>query len=155
LLGGYVPVGTYVAPILAGLCLMPIAMDIGRRTALVAWAAVSILSFLLVPDIELVLFFILLFGYYPVLYPQLNKIKNRVLRYAVKFLLFNAVVAVVYVLLFFVFSSPQLLEDIATSATLFWVSLIVVGNIIFLLYDFLIDKVRIIYIHRIRRYIFK
>lgn len=155
LAGGYISIGTYVAPILAGLVLMPIAMDISRRVAVLAWVAVSALGALLVPDMELVLFFILLFGYYPILYPSLGKIKSKVLRYVVKFLLFNAVVAAVYCLLFFVFSSPALLEEIATNATWFWVSLVVVGNVIFGLYDILIDKVRIIYVHRIRRYFFR
>ncbi|MGD9559333.1 MAG: hypothetical protein AB7V55_01850 [Oscillospiraceae bacterium] len=155
LAGGLIPVGTFAAPIFAGLCLMPIAMDIGTKTALLCYAAVSILGVVIVPDTELVLFFIVLCGYYPILYPTLGRIKSRVLRWVVKLLLFNAAVLAVYCLLFFFFTGPTVLETLTARAPWYWAALLAVGNVTFVLYDVLIDKLKIVYVQRFRKYLFR
>ncbi|MDL2219507.1 hypothetical protein LJC04_04105 [Ruminococcaceae bacterium OttesenSCG-928-O06] len=155
LAGGLIPIGTFAAPIFAGICLMPIAMDIGTKWALLSWVAVSLLAGFLVPDIELVLFFALLLGYYPTLQPTLNKIKNKIGRWLAKLGLFNAVVAAVYSLLLFLFTSSALREELTGHGIGFWVVLLVMGNATFVLYDVLLDKVRLVYCLRLRKHFFR
>ena len=155
LMGGYIPIGTFAAPIFAGICLLPIAMDIGQKWALLCYLAVSVISAMLVPDQELVLFFIVLLGYYPVLQPQLAKIKARALRIMVKLVLFNLAVAAVYSILLFLFASPALQQELAQNSVVFWAFLLVLANITFVLYDLLLDKARIIYVCRIRSRLFR
>ena len=60
------------------------------------YAVVSLLSLFLVPDKELVLFYVLVLGYYPVLRVRLNNIRRGVLRWMAKFGCFNAAVVVMY-----------------------------------------------------------
>ncbi len=155
LFGGFIPVATLTAPMLAGLCLLPVVVELGPKTTLVVYATVGILSFFLVPDREITLFFLLLFGYYPVLQPRLARLPNKIMRYAAKLALFNFALALVYVILLFLLVSPALLAEFSGSAVWFWVVLLLMANVTFLLYDLLIDKLRILYIHRFRGRFFR
>ena len=62
-----VPTATYACPALAGVMLIPIVIEIGKGWALCAYTAVSLLSFFIIPDKELVLCFVFFFGFYPIL----------------------------------------------------------------------------------------
>lgn len=149
------PIGTFAAPIFAGICLLPIAMDIGTRWALLSYLAVCIFAVLFVPDIELVLFFIVLLGYYPILQPKLLPRKHKVLQMALKLALFNLALAAVYGLLLFVLVSPALSAELRSTSLPLTLFLVAGGNITFVLYDNLLDKIRIIYIYRVRKHLFR
>ena len=47
LLGGVIPAATFVAPALAGIVLIPVLFEGGRRMALGAWLAISALGLIL------------------------------------------------------------------------------------------------------------
>lgn len=155
LAGGVIPVGTFAAPIFAGICLLPVAIDIGVKWALVCYLAVSILSFFLVPDLELVLFFIVLCGWYPFLQPYLFKFKSKIISTVLKLLIFNGAVAIVYSLMLFLFTSPELQAQLSASPWWYWAGLLLLGNLTFILYDRLLDKVRILYFCRVRKHILR
>lgn len=155
LVGGVIPIATFMAPILAGLCLIPVAVEVGVKTALLAYLAVSIIAFLLVPDRELVFFFIFLFGYYPLLRPVIHKIPIKALQWVVKLVLFNGAVAVIYAVLLLLFSNPLLQQEFASYSSVYYVFFLVAGNLLFLLYDNLTDKIKIIYLHRVRKNLFR
>lgn len=152
--GAVVPIATFMAPIFASLCLLPLAVEFGTRAALLAFAAVSLVSLLVVPDREVVLFFVLLLGYYPILQPVINRLKSRVLRWVLKIGLFNAAVMVVYTLLLLFFAAPPLREELTNSPRWYWAVLLAGGNATFVLYDILVDKTRLIYIHKVRNKLF-
>ena len=99
LVGNVLQIGTYAAPMLASFLLIPVLEDYGKKYALLLYAVVSLLSLFLVPDKELVLFYVLVLGYYPVLRVRLNNIRRGVLRWMAKFGCFNAAVVVMYALL--------------------------------------------------------
>lgn len=155
LVGGIFPFATFAAPVFAGVFLMPIAVEATAKTALIAYLAVSVLSFLMVPDREMVLFFIFLFGYYPILQPTLAKIKNRILRGGTKLLLFNAAIAAVYGVLLFLFASAELAQEFAEASPVFWVVILLVANLTFFVYDIMVNRLRIVYIHKFRKRIFR
>ncbi len=157
LIGGYLPTATFFAPVLAGLCFIPLATELGVRTALLAYLVVSILSafFVFPVDPEAAFFFILFMGYYPIIYPFFAKFKNIILRYLLKLLLFNAAIVSGYLLLLYVFISPALLEEFTAEAAWMWALLLLLGNVLFFIYDLLIDKVKIIYIHQLRKRFFR
>ena len=92
LVGNVLQIGTYAAPMLASFLLIPVLEDYGKKYALLLYAVVSLLSLFLVPDKELVLFYVLVLGYYPVLRARLNNIRRGVLRWMAKFGCFNAAV---------------------------------------------------------------
>lgn len=145
LFGGYISIGTFAAPIFAGLCLVPIAAELGKKWAILCYIAVSVVSATLVADTELVIFYIALLGYYPILQPHFAKIKNTILRFAAKLVLFNTVLAAVYWVLLFVFASPALQDEFAKSSNIFIGVLLVLANITFILYDIMLCRVCIIY----------
>lgn len=155
LLGSIFPFATFTAPIMAGLCLIPIAVEFGKRTAGLAYIAISVLSFLTVLDYETSFFFIFLFGYYPILYPVLNKIRLKLVKFILKFTLFNVALVVVYSLLLFVFIGTPLRNEFAEQAPWFWIMLWVLGNITFFIYDVLVDRMYLVYRQQVQEKFFK
>ena len=64
---GMIPFSYYALPALAGLVLIAVREENGLSTALIVFAAVSLLSVFVVPIKEAALLFIAFFGYYPIL----------------------------------------------------------------------------------------
>ena len=136
LLGAVLELGIYAAPMLAGLILVPLGDKWGRKYQAILWVAVSILSFLLIPNIEENLMFFGLFGWYPVLRPLLEKLP-KVLRLIVKLLLFNAATIAIEALVLLVFVPESL-------GTAFLLVLLLLGNVIFLIYDLVIPRMSVL-----------
>lgn len=132
LLGAVLELGIYAAPMFAGLCLKPLGDKWGRKYQCMLWIAVSILSFLLVPSVEENLIFFGLFGWYPILQPRLQKLP-KVLRIAVKLLLFNAAVIAMEALLMLVLM-PEAMESG------FLLILLAASNVVFFMYDFIVSR---------------
>lgn len=70
LLGTMIPTTTYICPALAGVLLLPVVWEFGFRTGALLYLAVALLSLILSPNKEAALFFVLLFGWYPLLVPS-------------------------------------------------------------------------------------
>ena len=66
-LTGMIPFSEYACPTFAGLVLIAVAEEMGRKTALIVYGAVSLLSLLLTPSKEAAILFVFFFGYYPVI----------------------------------------------------------------------------------------
>ena len=132
IVGGFLGIGMYASPMFAGLSLVPIGEKFGKKYHICLWLAVSMLSFMLVPEVEQNLMFFGLFGWYPILYPTLQKLP-KLLRVIVKLALFNGVVIAIEALVILVLV-PEVLGAGILSV------LLLMGNVIFLLYDLLIPK---------------
>lgn len=131
-LGAVLELGMYACPLLAGLCFIPIGQKYGRKYHLILFVATALLSFFLVPNIEENLIFAGLFGWYPILRPVLQKLPG-VLRWLVKLAVFNGVVVAIEWLVMTVLA-PEAMADV-----MLWV-LLVLGNVTFIAYDFLIPR---------------
>ena len=127
LLGSVLGLGMYVGPLLVGMCLIPIGKEYGTKYQLMLWIVISILSFILVPNPEENLMFAGLFGWYPALYPKLEKLP-RIPRLIVKLLLFNVIVISLEALVILVLV-PEILDGPMIAM------LLLMGNVMFLLYD--------------------
>lgn len=134
LIGSALQIGTYAAPMLAAFLLIPVLEDYGPRYALTLYATVSILAVLLVPETELAFFYVLVMGYYPVLRVKLNVLKNTVLRWVIKFAVFNAATVLVYLLLFALLG-PAVLDELLADGTAMLAALLAAGNLSFWLCD--------------------
>ena len=99
LLGAVIPIAMFIAPALAGFLIATVCVECGRTMALTAYAAVSLLALLFVPDKEVALIFVFLLGYYPLAKPRFDRIRPAVLRCVCKLLLCNAAVLAMYGLL--------------------------------------------------------
>lgn len=149
LVGNVLQIGTYAAPMLASFLLIPVLEDYGKKYALLLYAVVSLLSLFLVPDKELVLFYVLVLGYYPVLRVRLNNIRRGVLRWMAKFGCFNAAVAVMYALLIVVLAPPELVQEFAAEGTPMLLALLALGNLSFWLCDRALTAITPLYRQRI------
>ena len=149
LVGNVLQIGTYAAPMLASFLLIPVLEDYGKKYALLLYAVVSLLSLFLVPDKELVLFYVLVLGYYPVLRVRLNNIRRSVLRWMAKFGCVNAAVVVMYALLIVVLAPPELVQEFAAEGTPMLLALLALGNLSFWLCDRALTAITPLYRQRI------
>ena len=135
-LGAILELGMYACPLFAGLCFIPIGQKYGRKYHITLYVASSILCFLMVPNMEENLMFVGLFGWYPIVRPVLQKLP-KVIRWICKLVIFNVVVIAIEWLVM------TILVPEAIGGTLLWV-LLILGNITFLAYDFMIPKMEIL-----------
>lgn len=90
MLTGLIPASDYSLPAIAGVALVPVAAELGRRWGLLCWGAVSLLSVFLVPVKESALLYVVFLGYYPIIKSLLENGRGRVVEWALKLLCFNA-----------------------------------------------------------------
>lgn len=128
LLGGILELGMYAAPMLAGLCAMPVGKRWGGKYQCMVWLVVSALSFLLVPQIEENLLFAAFFGWYPIARPRLEKLPGP-LRWVCKLLIFNGAIVAVEALVMCLLI-PEAVESVLALA------LLALANVTFVMYDF-------------------
>lgn len=143
LLGSLLELGIYAAPMFAGLCLVPLGEKWGRKYQATLWMAVSLLSFLLVPNVEENLVFFGFFGWYPILRPTLQKLPP-LLRFILKLLLFNLAIILMEALVLYLLVP----EDMTGG---FLLVLLAISNLVFLLYDSIVPKTDILLSRLIRR----
>ena len=131
-LGAVLEIGMYAAPMIAGLCLLPIGRNYGKRDQATLWIAVSLLSFILVQNVEENLMYLGIFGCYPVIYPLFRKLPKG-LRILAKAAYFNLVTLAIEALILWVIA-PEAME--------LWMAalLLALGNLTFWLYDFLLPR---------------
>ena len=155
LLGGIIPVATFCCPAIAGLALIPVALDCGRVHALSAWGAMGFLSLMLCPDKEAALLLVFL-GWYPVMkWPIERKFKSPWPRRLLKLLLWNACIGAMYGLIFFVFRLDQIVADYADMTRLMLVAMLLLGNLTLIAYDVVLGRFAILYIVRLRGKLFR
>lgn len=124
---------TYAVPMLAGGLLIVPVEEYGTQTALTVFAAVSLLSFILVADKESAVFYFLLFGHYPIIQPMLDKISSRCIRFILKALVFNGCSVLSVWLAQIIFGIPIFEENLPT-----WLLILLylmAANFCFVLYD--------------------
>lgn len=130
---GIIPIATLALPAIAGCLLIPVVAEIGVAWGFGVYAVCGVLAFLLAPDREAALFYLLFFGYYPVLIGVLGRIKNKALQMAVKLLVFNAAVVLETVLSIYVLGIPW--ENIGFLGKATPIVLLLLANLVFILYD--------------------
>ncbi len=143
LLGEVIGIGTYASPMLAGLVLLPAGEEYGRKTHFLLYIAVSLLSALVIGDVEETLTFVTIFGVYPILRPTFEKLP-RGARLLSKLLYFNAVAILTEWLVMTLFVPA------AEETWLLW-TLLIAGNFAFLLYDATIPRLIKLYDIRLRK----
>lgn len=134
--GGFVPLLTYVCPMIAMLMVYVVYKLCGRSTALTWYFAVSILAALLSADKEAASIFVVL-GYYPIIKSFIEKHRFK---WLVKFVFFNCVILALYWFLMNIMGMTQLKEEFRTAGTVLCVIILVLGNVIFYLIDRILGR---------------
>lgn len=136
LLGAVLELGIYAAPMFAGLCLVPLGEKWGRKYQTTLWLSVSLISFLLVPNVEENLIFFGFFGWYPIVRPKLERLP-KALKLPVKLIIFNCAICLVEYLCIYLLVPEDMTK-------LFLLVLLGVSNLVFLLYDSIVPKTDIL-----------
>ena len=153
LLGGIIPLATFCCPAMAALMLIPLMVECGKRMALGAYAAISMLSLILCADKEAALLFAFL-GYYPVIKQRLDAMPRKWLRRMVKFMIWNVALGAMYALIFFLLKLDQVMADYQTLNHITLVLLALLGNFTLILYDRLMTIGTVLYIKKYRPRLF-
>ena len=153
LLTSLVPVGTYAFPCFAGIFIAAVVIEYGWKWGLGVYAVVTVLSLFLAGDKEAVLYFIALFGYYPILKAVFEKnIKNKIILYVLKFAVFNiAAIASFFAAAFLLSISP---EEYTLFGVYMPLAFLAFGNVFFLIYDFAVTVFVGQYVVRLRNKFF-
>lgn len=141
-----IPSFAYAMPALAGICIWIISEQIGKKWAVLSYIAVTLLSFMLIPEIEADFFFLSFFGYYPTLRFCLDKIKSSLVRFLIKLGVFNIAIVITYNILCVLLSTEEMLDGLEDFGVYAVYVLWGMGNIAFLLYDFFLGYMREIYV---------
>ena len=132
-LGSIIPAANYALPAMAGILLMVVAIEINSKWAFMIFLAVSILSMLLVPSKETAVFYIMLFGHYPIIKGFIERIHSAVLVWIIKYLVFNVCVVSAFLLIMPLLGiEPEGMNNLGKySVYILWG----LGNIAFAIYD--------------------
>lgn len=135
LLGAVIPIAMFIAPAVAGFLIATVCVECGMQMALTAYAAVSLLALLFVPDKEVALIFTVLLGYYPLAKPKFERIRPALLRCVCKLLLCNGAVLAMYGLIYLLVPMGSISQELRATATAATLATLAMGNVAFLLYD--------------------
>ena len=143
LVGGVIPAGTYVAPMLAALPLVILLVELPKSLCLGWYAVVALLGVLLCPDKETAFVFVFL-GWYPLAKPGLDRLP-KLPGLLCKLLLFNASAAALYALLILVFQLEALVREARETGLVMLLAILFMGNLSFLLFDVLLARLTGLY----------
>lgn len=132
---GMIPGFEYISPATAGVFIWVIRESLGVKYGMVSYLAVAILCFLITPNYEASMMFLMLLGYYPILREYFQKIPFALFRYIVKLALYTAAACAVYFLLIYLFGMTDLLEDIGEFGKYSSLFLLGFGGVAFIVYD--------------------
>ena len=150
LLGGIIPIGTYLAPMLASLPLLVLSEALSKSLCLGWYAVTAILGATLCPDKETAFVFVFL-GWYPLAKPALDRLP-KLPRMGAKLLLFNLAAAALYALLILVFRLEALAREARATGLPMLLLLLALGNLCFFLYDLLLKRLSLLYRGRQNRH---
>lgn len=143
------PFMVYAAPAFAGLFVIIIYHEAGLGWAVGEYVSVSLLSLILIADKEAAVFYICLFGFYPVVSEVLdNTIRLKSVRWCLKILLVNCSILVSFLLCFFVFGVDY--KELFANGTVFVFLFLLLMNGVLLVYDFLARRLRDLYLKKLQ-----
>lgn len=145
-LTGLIPFLTYALPAVAGVLLTLTVIEINKKWSFFIFAAISILSLLVVPDKEAAMMYVGFFGYYPIIKSVLECKLPKALEWVLKLVIFNAAVILSYCIIIYVFGIP--LDELQEYGKYSLLILLGGANIVFLLYDYCLTKMIDLYLSK-------
>lgn len=130
----------YALPALASMLVAFSVIEMGSRWAFTVYVSTSVISLLTVPNKEAVMLYVAFFGYYPVLKALLENRTKKLVEYTIKFSVFNIAMIGAYLFMIYVFGMPyEKLMGIEGEFGFFAKHapkiLLVLGNIVFIVFD--------------------
>ena len=135
-MGTLIPATAYTCVMLCMLILQLVLRTCGSRIAWAWYGAVAILSLLMAADKEAAAIFLAL-GYYPIVKPKLDCRKGK---WFWKALFFNFTILTVYWLMMHILGFEELAAEFSETSQFMTVVLLLMGNVLFLLVDKVLEK---------------
>lgn len=155
---GVIPGMEYALPIVSGVFILPVYFEIGRKWAFPVFVAVSLLSFLIIPNKEPAVNYIMFFGYYPLVKEFLDKVKPKILSMLLKLVFYNVMIILAVIIVSKVFGIP-FIDDMSEFGKLTVPIFLVLSNFVFIVYDLCLVRVANIYYNllhpKVKKYIRK
>ncbi len=148
-LGAYIPILLYFAPLMAGVLLLPVQLECSTKAAWLTWIAAALCILFLGADKEAALFYLLV-GYYPIIKWRLEqKVPKRWHLFA-KLAYFLFISLIMEGLLLLLFPAQSMSAEFG-QAWLMMEALLVVMMIVSLwLYDRLLNGLMVMYIRKLQ-----
>ncbi len=128
----------------AGLAVAGCVIEGGMGWGVGCWIGGSLLGLLLLPDKSAALLFAVFFGVYPLVKSLVERLKSRGLEWCLKFLFFNGILTLCWLLWKWGFLTEDMLDKWAL-----WL-VYLAGNIVFFVYDLGFSKLIMFYCMRVR-----
>lgn len=90
-LGGIIPAAVFFAPVIAGFLLVFLKELYGMKNAVMTFVVVAVLMFLIAPKKAGAFAYAYLFGYYPIVFSEFDRIKSSVVKAVAKIAVFELV----------------------------------------------------------------
>jgi len=123
-----------------------------KRTsyAFLIFISVTLLSFIILPDVTAVIPYLLFFGHYGIAKYHIESLKDKWLAFAIKLAYFNIIAVVMYIIAKNILLSgiPDFLKGNV------WI-LLIAGQVAFIAYDFIFSKLAELYYKKFRPYLIK
>lgn len=152
---GMFPMLDYTIPAFAGFLMVIMIVETGAKWAFVTYASVSVLCFIMTPNYEASLLFILFMGYYPILKFYLDRLTSKGLSWIIKYLVFNAAITAFYFIFRFLITSVDLTEDMDMFGKYALLVLWIGANVFFLIYDIMLGQLIDLYVNWFRKKILR
>lgn len=144
-----IPFLTYALPAAAGVLIIFIVVEIDKKWAFGVYATVAILGMILVPEKEVAVMYLVLFGYYPIIKALIEEKMPIVPEWIVKILLFLSTMAGSYFLMIkFMGVTIDETEEFGAMA---YPLLLGAGAFAFIMYDIALTKLVTLYLMKWQR----
>ena len=159
ILGGIFEILDMTSAAIASVTILVSYLEFGAKSALSVYAVSSVISLILFPLATSTIYYVLILGFYPVLKFVLDKkLKNiRFLSMLIKTLVFNAGCAAILLLFSKIYGFDTVLAEfelgVITGESVI-VTIFVMLNIFFFMFDMLLNSLAIIYVKALRKRIF-
>ena len=140
-LTGVIPVMYIVLPMIAGILMMIITIEVDTRWDFLTYLSTSLLSLIITFDKESALMYILLFGHYPIIKKYIDAIKPKILRIITKAVIFNFSLLLIAFLTIHLFGMTEFYDELFQKGKLVIFLVIAVMNFICVAYDISLEGI--------------
>ena len=142
------PFASFALPALAGVLIIPLNLELGKKWALSVYAGTSLLCIFLSSDHTAIVSFIVLFGYYPILKEVIEKLRHPVLEWVLKMLTFNIAVGIGVLITLIFLGTQTLISEYGEFGKIGVLAFILACNVVFVLFDIALTRLITLIIYR-------
>lgn len=136
-----IPAMTYVIPAISGIVIWTISEQANKKWAILAYVAASFLIFLMIPEMESKVYFILFFGYYPIIRDFLEKLKPKPIAWLAKFAVFNAAIIIAYNIVAPIIGADKIIQGLEFLGDMALLGCLAAANVAFLCYEICLSSI--------------